>query len=233
MQQRDAGRLNVFVDGRFAFALDGGVAAEVGLRVGLVLTDEVRAALEIAEQRSQARGRALRFLGHRERSRGEVARRLLQSGYPETLVDGVCDWLVGLGYVDDERFAEAFARQKRTAGWGARRIAAELERRGVERTLARRTAEPSGEDVVHVGPEAVGGPGASGEETWPADRTADEARLIALVGRRFGSQLAAGDAGAERRAGAFLARRGHDWDTIRRVLAAAAAGGRGDGPDGE
>ena len=83
-----------------------------------------------------------------------------------------------------------------------------------------------GEDPVGLDDVA-----ASADDGPPADDL-----LTALVGRRFGARMAAGDAGAERRAGAFLARRGHDWQTIRRVLAvvkrAEIGGGLGRGVQG-
>jgi SOS response regulatory protein OraA/RecX len=219
-QQRDASRLNVYVDGGYAFALDGDVVAEVGLQVDAVLTDELQGRIEVADQRRSARARALRFLGHRERSRAEVARRLLQDDYPAALVEEVGDWLEGLGYVDDRRYAAAFARHKRTAGWGARRIASELERQGVDRDIARcEAAEPADEDA-----STSDGSGAAN-----SGQSVAEDRLIALVSRRFGTQLVAGDEGAGRRAGAFLARRGHEWQTIRRVLDAV----KSTDPDGE
>jgi SOS response regulatory protein OraA/RecX len=189
--------------------VDGDVVAEVGLQVDVVLTDELRGRIEVADQRGAARARALRFLGHRERSRAEVTRRLLQDEYPAALVEEVGDWLEGLGYVDDQRYAAAFARHKRAAGWGARRIASELEHQGVERDIARgEAAEPADEDASVS--DGAGAPSSG--------RSVAEDRLIALVCRRFGTQLVAGDEGADRRAGAFLARRGHEWQTIRRVL---------------
>ena len=182
-QQRDSGRLNVFlVDGSYAFALDGEVVAETGLEVGTALTEELRASLETAEHRSQARARALRFLGYRERSRAEVAQRLRQSDHPPALVEEVCDWLEGLGYVDDGRYAAAFARQKRAAGWGARRIAGELQRRGVGRAIAQQAAESPGGDVAALDDVAgVGRRGTAGRR--PADRSG-RASLRGPVGRR-------------------------------------------------
>ena len=54
------------------------------------------------------------------------------------------------------------------------------------------------------------------EEDGPSG--CDDGDLAALVLRRFRSDEARDPAGARRRAHSFLARRGHDWERIERVL---------------
>lgn len=146
---------------------------------------------------ARARERALRFLEHRDRTRREVEVRLLRYGYEPQTVDEVIAWLEELGYLNDARYAAAFAAEKRRAGWGPLRIRQSLSRRGVHPDLVREVTEDRGF------PEA----------------------LVETVRRRFVQAALADPAAARRRAVSFLARRGHDSDTIAAIVGAALGSG--------
>ncbi|MBW6468539.1 MAG: regulatory protein RecX [Anaerosomatales bacterium] len=96
---------------------------------------EVTRLLDDAEPEA-AMNRALRLLGHRERSTAELSDRLSQDGYPSPVVESVIAKLAGYGYVDDARFAEDYVRAKRASGWGRSRIARALSERGVDPQIA-------------------------------------------------------------------------------------------------
>lgn len=197
-QRRRPGRVNVHLDGVYAFSLEASVALSAGLCCGDPLDETAVSALLRQEERESARARALRFLDPRERSRFEVQSRLEKYGYEAAVVDGVVEWLVDLGYVNDARFARLYWDEKSSGGWGPARVTAELLRRGIPREL---TAAIMEEDLGQDGPSGC-----------------DDADLAALVRRRFQRDEARDPAGARRRAHSFLARRGHDWDRIQRVL---------------
>jgi regulatory protein len=75
---------------------------------------------------------ALGTLARKERSVAELGAWLRGRGVQEEEVADVLDHLVSVGALDDTRFAERFAEDKRTiSGWGAERIAAALRERGV------------------------------------------------------------------------------------------------------
>ena len=197
-QARRPGRTNVYIEGRFAFAVDAALLEELGVRVGTYLDDPRLEAIQGGEERRQARERALHYLTTRERSRHEVRERLRRYGYPESLVVGTVEWLVELGYVDDRRFAEALARARYASGWGIRRVRDELFARGIDEGVVR---------------EAAGG-----VEGDPAGEDARLARLAEMVGRRFGVLLRSDPIAGRRRAVAYLQRRGHDWETVERIM---------------
>lgn len=71
------------------------------------------------------------LLAQREHSRMEIQRKLVSRGFEEGLVDEVVSAAVSAHLVDDARFAEAYIRGKCDAGWGKRKIEAELGRRGI------------------------------------------------------------------------------------------------------
>jgi regulatory protein len=75
---------------------------------------------------------ALKALGRKERSSVELAEWLRERGVEEEDVEAVVGRLVELGELDDERFAQRYAEDKRElAGWGAERIRDALLARGV------------------------------------------------------------------------------------------------------
>ena len=90
---------------------------------------------------------ALRFLEPRERSIGEVRRRLSRVGYREELVEGAIARLVELGMLDDQAFARSWIESRdRARPRGERALRFELARKGVDRktadeTIAARAAE--------------------------------------------------------------------------------------------
>ncbi len=77
-QKHAADRVNVYLDGQYAFALPALEAAR--LRVGEYLDDEAIARLQAQDERQKAYDRALRYLSFRPRSQAEVRRNLLAAG---------------------------------------------------------------------------------------------------------------------------------------------------------
>lgn len=86
------------------------------------------------ERRQSCEARALRLLGRREHSRVELRHKLTQREADAQLVDEVLDHLEAQGWLNDQRFAGIFARQRMEAGYGPLRIRAELEKRGITDT---------------------------------------------------------------------------------------------------
>ncbi len=99
-----------------------------------LIPEDLEVALASAEP-AAARERAVRLLGHRDRSVTELRDRLGRDGYPCGVIADAIETLADWGYLDDRRFAESFARTKRAAGWGRARIAAGLARAGVDDDL--------------------------------------------------------------------------------------------------
>jgi regulatory protein len=134
------GRARVFVDGEFWAEIDAGVAAERGLREGVVFSPEELDDARVAGERALAMTRALNFLGYRARSEKELRDRLRRYGYGEETVEGVVARLKELRYLDDEDFARLVVREK-ARRYGPRRVSAELRKSGVSAELARGVVE--------------------------------------------------------------------------------------------
>lgn len=83
---------------------------------------------------------ALRFLEPRQRSIGEVRRRLSRVGYRDELVEGTITRLVELGMLDDEAFARSWIESRdRARPRGERALRFELARKGIDRATADKT----------------------------------------------------------------------------------------------
>lgn len=129
-QQKDPQRVNVYLDGEFAFGLTGIVAA--WLKVGQDLSEEKIASLKVAEDREVTYQKALHFLSYRPRSSAEVRQNLTKRGVSEILIEETVNRLQQAGLVNDEAFARAWVENRNTfrpSGKPALRI--ELRRKGL------------------------------------------------------------------------------------------------------
>lgn len=188
-QQRNAERVNVHLDGEFAFGLAALTVQQAGLYVGRDLTlAEIEALLD-EDTFQKAYHRALLFLGYRPRSESEVRRRLAKAKVEPDVVEHVLERLRAGRLVDDRDFARYWVENREAFNpRGARLLAAELRQRGVER------------EVVAEALEGIG----------------DERESALAAGRRKALQLKGLDYRTFRdRLGAFLARRGFDWETTK------------------
>ena len=98
----------------------------------------------------------VRLLSRREHSAKELNRKLKLRGWDESAIDSALSRLEKEGLLNHERFVEAYIRARRGVGYGPRRIALELEERGVEENLIQQalcqkiTAEEWKKDLEQV-----------------------------------------------------------------------------------
>jgi len=98
-------RVNVFLDGRFAFSLEAEVAVKEGLRVGQEFSANQIKALAESDYFSRCLNAATHYLGYRPRSEFEIRERLQRRGFNESTVSAVIAKLKEQGLVDDSAFA--------------------------------------------------------------------------------------------------------------------------------
>lgn len=129
---------------------------------------------------------ALAALSRRERTVEELRAWLLERDHSVEVVEEALAELLELGELDDERFALAFAADKRDlAGWGAERIAAALLSRGLGHDLIERACAEGREAQVQRAAEQLARRG----EAVADDR--GRARALSFLTRRgFDYELA-------------------------------------------
>ena len=94
------------------------------------------ATLEPERRLEHALGLAYRHLGKRDRTAAQVRRHLASRDVQEEAIEQAVAELVRLGYLDDARFAQVFAQDRRALdGWGPERIERELLAAGVDGEL--------------------------------------------------------------------------------------------------
>ncbi len=203
LQARNKSRVNVFVDGAFAFGLVKNEA--VRLRIGQELTEADVERLKAADAREEAYARALRLIDRRPRSTREVADNLKKNKVAPEDIEAAIARLGRAGLLNDAEFAKMWVENREAFRPSSKRaLALELRRKGVA----------DSEIKVAV---------AESNDAAAADRVAQAkaARFAKLPWPEFRLKLLG-----------VLARRGFDFDTARSAVERAwktATGGRAPG----
>ena len=139
-QKKDPKRVNLYLDGEFAFGLARIVAA--WLQVGQTLDDEKIARLQAEDTRERALQQALLFLSYRARSEAEIRQNLRKHEIPETVIEATLERLRRDGFADDNQFASAWVENRATfRPRGRRALALELRRKGLDDATIESTLE--------------------------------------------------------------------------------------------
>jgi regulatory protein len=130
IQKRNKKRVNVYLDGDFAFGL--ALTEAAALHKGQHLSDAEIEALHTRDQAEHAHERALNFLSHRPRSAEEVRSNLRKHGTPDGAIEATIARLTRVGLVDDEAFARYWIENRqRFKPRGLRALRYELRQKGV------------------------------------------------------------------------------------------------------
>ena len=129
-QKNNPNRVNVYLDGEFAFGLARIVAA--WLKTGQRLEDDKVASLEADDTREQAFQQALLFLSYRVRSEAEIRQNLRKHETPEAVIEETLERLRQARLTDDDQFARAWVENRSTFRPRSRRaLAMELRQKGL------------------------------------------------------------------------------------------------------
>jgi regulatory protein len=130
VQKRNPNRVNLHLDGEFAFGLARIVAA--WLRVGQELSDEKIEQLQVEDSRERAFQQAMLFLSYRARSESEIRQNLRKHEIPEPVIEQTLDRLRQDGLANDSQFAHAWVENRSTFRPRSRRLMAmELRQKGL------------------------------------------------------------------------------------------------------
>jgi regulatory protein len=132
-QKRNPDRINVYLDGVFAF----GVAAitAVSLRIGQTLTQSQIDTLQETDLEEKAKNVAIRFIEYRPRSISETRQHLQKKEYPEDVIERVLDRLAAVELLNDAAFARYWVEQRETFKPRSRMaLQQELRQKGIDRS---------------------------------------------------------------------------------------------------
>jgi regulatory protein len=129
-QKRNPNRVNVHLDGEFAFGLARIVAA--WLRVGQELNEEKIEQLQAEDARERAFQQAMLFLSYRARSESEIRQNLRKHEIPEPVIEQTLERLRQAGLANDNQFARAWVENRSAFRPRSRRMMAmELRQKGL------------------------------------------------------------------------------------------------------
>ena len=190
LQQKNPQRMNIYLDGEYAFGLSRIVAA--WLEVGQELSEEKVASLLAEDAIEVAYQKALHFLGYRPRSSAEVRQNLTKRGISDDLVEQTVTRLQQAGLVNDQEFASAWVENRNTFQPRSRSaLRMELHRKGLN------------DEVIQP----------------VLDEQVEEPALARVAARKYARRLAGLEwPEFRRKLGGFLARRGFSYDTLTPVV---------------
>ena len=189
IQKRNPNRVNVYLDGEFAFGLARIVAA--WLRVNSELDDDKIGQLQAEDARERAIQQALLFLSYRARSESEIRQNLRKHEIPEAVIEHTLERLRQDGLANDNQFAQAWVENRGAFRPRSRRMMAmELRQKGLADEAVSSAIESVDDDALAY---------------QAAQKRAD--RLKSLEWIEFRKKLSE-----------FLARRGFSYSVIAPVV---------------
>ena len=188
-QRRKEDRLNIYLDGAYAFSLHVSIANT--LQVGQRLSEQEWAELKNLDAIRIAQEQAVHFLEYRPRSRSELEIHLRSKGFDEQAIQAVAHRFEELKWLDDKLFSQFWVANREDFRPRSRRVLRmELRHKGIDNE----TIESSLQEI---------------DETASAHKAVQERarRLANLDYQTF-----------RRRLGGFLQRRGFSYETIKSVV---------------
>ena len=147
LQKRNKERVNIYLDGEFAFGLARILAA--WLQVGQELSDEKIMALQARDAREAVYSQAIKLLNYRDRSEADMRRSLSQDGISEEVVNDVIERLRHAGLINDERFAQNWIENRNEFRPRSRRaLTYELKARGIDQEAFGQALEQIDDDEL-------------------------------------------------------------------------------------
>jgi regulatory protein len=139
-QKRNTDRVNIFLDGEFAFGLMA--SAATSLRTGQILSGKEIAALKELDEAEKAKKAALSLISRRPQSKAEIERKLRKNKYDDLIIDQVIDHLIAVDLLDDAAFAEYWVEQRETFKPRSRlALRQELRQKGISRAVIEAAVE--------------------------------------------------------------------------------------------
>jgi regulatory protein len=146
-QKGDSNRVNIHLDGEYAFGLAQIVAA--WLKVGQELSEERIASLQAEDARERAYQQTLLFLSYRTRSESEIRQNLRKHDFPEEVIEQTLVRLRENRLADDEKFARAWVENRNTFRPRSRRaLAVELRQKGLSDEAAQSALAAVNDEVL-------------------------------------------------------------------------------------
>jgi len=140
--QKNKKRVNIYLDGKFAFPLDADNFLKAGLKVGQKLSEKEVEDLIFKNESQKLLDRAYRLLSFRPRSEKEIKDYLRKKKTTPKLSSWVIKKLKKQGHLDDKEFAHWWVDQRSTfRPRGKFGLMMELRQKGIDKTIIEKTID--------------------------------------------------------------------------------------------
>ena len=112
VQKRRKNRRNIYLDDGSVFGVSEDVFISIPIHIGDTISDKIFNDILESDSKSKIYNSAISLLSYRMRSKSELKDRLIRKNYNEDGIMNVINNLELKGYLDDEKFAYAFAKEK-------------------------------------------------------------------------------------------------------------------------
>jgi len=195
-QKKDPKRFNIYVDGKFAFALPFEALAKEGLEIDQQISQEEIDKLVKENEFLKVYDRVLKFFSYRPRSGKELKDWFKRKQVGEETQEMILQKMKQLGYLNDEEFSRWWIEQRTTfRPAGTRLLAMELRQKGISREIIDKLLITNNELLI-------------------TERTL----ALKIAQKKWEKLRGLSHQEARRKIGAFLARRGFSWETIKEVV---------------
>ncbi len=194
-QKKHANRVNVYLDGAFAFGLKNEILLRHHLHEGDTISDQLIDEVLLSEEKARAKEKALSLLSYRARSIEELKKKLIEKAFSERTVNRVIEDFCRVGLLNDRTFASDYAHSRMIQRpVGKRLLKQELLTKGISEEIA----EKSVEEVY--------------------EKQTEEEVAESLIQKRMKRYSGENPQKVRKKLSEFLFRRGFNWDVISAVL---------------
>lgn len=191
--QKKNDRVNIYIDGKFAFGLSEELQFKYDLFVDKEVTQDYIDNVLKTEEQNKVIYSTLNFLSYRQRSEKEIYSKLISKGYKEEYVLKAIEYCKERNYIDDKLFAENYIKDKTNLNkYGSIRIRYDLIAKGIDK------------DII--------------DEVLDLDFDDEYIRAYELAAKRVKSYRNDDKNAIYRKLGGFLHRKGYSYDIVSKVL---------------
>ncbi len=133
--KKSKNRVNVFIDGAFAFALYLETAIQYGIKKDQDVSGLDINQIKEDDEKKYSMDAALKYISYQMRSKTQVLRKLKQKGVSEGAAREATAKLEEMGYINDRFYAQTYAAELKER-MGNRGILRKLFEKGIDKELA-------------------------------------------------------------------------------------------------
>lgn len=187
-------KIHIYIDGEYLLTVDEIFWFSCGLVSGDEINEDELTAFEEAAGSRRAFNSALNSLDYRDHSEKEIRAKLLRK-HDADYVDEAVEKLIELDLINDERYAENYARELfERKKFGKMRIKSELRAKGISADIAN----------------------AAVEELFEEEEPDNVQRIVDIIGKRYYNRM--NDEVGRKKVFSALQRMGYSFSDIREAM---------------